>query len=53
MKLSQYAKHAGVTYTTAWRWWNQGQLDAYQTPNGTVIVRELAPFSPTPGRVAL
>ena len=28
MKLSQYAKRAGVTYKTAWRWWKQGQLEA-------------------------
>ncbi len=53
MKLSQYAKRAGVSYKTAWRWWKQGQLDAYQMPTGTVIVRE--PTLPTPktGRVAL
>ena len=53
MKLSQYAKRAGVTYKTAWRWWKQGQLDAYQTPTGTVIVREPVLPAPTPGRVAL
>jgi putative resolvase len=53
MKLSQYAKRAGVTYKTAWRWWKQGQLDAYQTPTGTVIVRDAAVPTPTTGRVAL
>jgi predicted site-specific integrase-resolvase len=53
MKLSQYAKRAGVTYKTAWRWWKQGQLDAYQTPTGTVIVREPTPPASTAGRVAL
>lgn len=53
MKLSQYAKRAGVTYKTAWRWWKQGQLDAYQTPTGTVIVREPALPAPTTGRIAL
>ncbi len=53
MKLSQYAKRAGVTYKTAWRWWKQGQLDAYQTPTGTVIVRDAAAPAPTVGRVAL
>src|SRR6516225_3521277 len=52
MKLSQYAKRAGVTYKTAWRWWNKGQLDAYQTPTGTVIVREPVLPAPPPGRVA-
>jgi putative resolvase len=53
MKLSQYAKRAGVTYKTAWRWWKLGQLDAYQTPTGTVIVREPMLPLPTSGRVAL
>lgn len=40
MKLSDYAKHVGVTYKTAWQWWKAGQLDAYQLPTGTIIVRE-------------
>jgi len=53
MKRSQYAKRAGVTYRMAWRWWKQGQLDAYQTPTGTVIVREPPLPPPTLGRVAL
>src|SRR5262245_35644227 len=53
MKLSQYAKRAGVTYKTAWRWWKQGQLDAYQTPSGTVIVRDVPAASPVKGRVVL
>src|SRR5215472_4308674 len=53
MKLSQYARRAGVTYKTAWRWWKQGQLDAYQTPTGTVIVRDASMPPPTTGRVAL
>ena len=53
MKLSQYAKRAGVSYKTAWRWWKQGQLDAYQTPTGTVIVRDATAPAPITGRVAL
>jgi putative resolvase len=40
MKLSAYAKQVGVTYKTAWTWWKAGQLDAYQLPTGTIIVRE-------------
>lgn len=40
MKLSAYAKQVGVTYKTAWQWWKAGQLDAYQRPTGTIIVRE-------------
>jgi putative resolvase len=53
MKLSQYAKRAGVTYKTAWRWWKDGQLDAYQTPTGTVIVRDPTVSVPPLGRIAL
>jgi putative resolvase len=53
MKLSQYAKRAGVTYKTAWRWWKSGQLDAYQTPTGTVIVRDAAAAVTTTDRIAL
>src|SRR5258708_28745176 len=40
MKLSEYAKQVGVTYKTAGQWWKAGQLDAYQLPTGTIIVRE-------------
>ena len=40
MKLSDFAKQVGVTYKTAWQWWKAGQLDAYQLPTGTIIVRE-------------
>src|SRR5258706_5591699 len=40
MKLSEYARQVGVTYKTAYQWWQAGQLDAYQRPTGTIIVRE-------------
>jgi predicted site-specific integrase-resolvase len=40
MKLSEYARQVGVTYKTAYQWWRAGQLDAYQLPTGTIIVRE-------------
>jgi len=53
MKLSQYAKRAGVTYKTAWRWYKAGMLDAYQTPTGTIVVREEKNLTPTTGRIAL
>jgi putative resolvase len=43
MKLSEYAKQVGVTYKTAYQWWKAGQLDAYQLPTGTIIVRESKP----------
>ncbi|HEY4032412.1 MAG TPA: IS607 family transposase [Ktedonobacteraceae bacterium] len=53
MKLSQYAKKMGISYKTAWRWYRAGQLDAYQTSTGTVIVRDSQEEKPTTGRVAL
>jgi predicted site-specific integrase-resolvase len=53
MKLSQYAKQQGISYKTAWRWYKAGQLDAYQTPTGTVIVRDPSMIEPITGRVAL
>ena len=40
MKLSAYAKKIGISYKTAWRWYTDGKLDAYQTDSGTIIVRE-------------
>jgi len=40
MKLSEYARQVGVTYKTAYHWWQAGQLDASQRPTGTIIVRE-------------
>jgi len=43
MKLSEYASQVGVTYRTAYQWWRAGQLDAYQLPTGTIIVREPQP----------
>lgn len=53
MKLSQYARTMGVSYKTAWRWYKAGQLDAYQTSTGTVIVRDPQVEKSTAGRVAL
>jgi putative resolvase len=53
MKLSQYAKKMGVTYKTVWRWYKAGQLDAYQTPTGMVVVREQQGEKPGTGRIAL
>jgi putative resolvase len=39
MKLSDYAKSIGVSYKTAWRMWQRGELNAEQLPSGTVIVK--------------
>jgi putative resolvase len=46
MKLSEYARRAGVSYKTAWRWWQAGQLDASQAASGTIIVREGPSLAP-------
>jgi predicted site-specific integrase-resolvase len=40
MKLSDYAKKAGVHYHTAWRWYKSGQLKGYQMDTGTIIITE-------------
>lgn len=53
MKLSDYAKQVGVTYKTAWQWWKDGRLDAYQLPTGTIIVREPASTQHASAGVAL
>jgi len=38
MKLSDYAKKAGISDRTAWRWWKQGNLIGHQLPSGTIII---------------
>ncbi len=54
MKLSQFAKKAGVTYRTVFRWWQQGQLKGYQMPSGTIVVTEEEAGAPQPpGRVVI
>ncbi len=40
MKLSKYARSVGVTYRTAFRWWQNGQIKGYQLPSGTIVVTE-------------
>jgi len=43
MKLSEWAKSQGISYKTAWRWFNQGKLPvpAKQTATGTILVQSL------------
>ena len=53
MKLSQYAKKAGISYKTAWRWYKAGTLDAYQTPTGMVVVRDPQMERVGTGRIVL
>lgn len=38
MRLSQYAKQQGISYSTALRRWQQGAIRGYQAPTGTIIV---------------
>ena len=39
MKLSDYAKLKGVSYRTAWNWFNNGMIpNANKLPNGTILV---------------
>ena len=40
MKLSDYAKKAGVHYRTAYRWYQAGQIKGYQADTGTIIITE-------------
>lgn len=46
MRLPDYAKHLGISYQTAWRWWKAGKLPhhAYQSKTGMVIVD----YNPSP-----
>jgi len=39
MKLSDFAASTGISYQTAWRMFKRGELDAYQLPTGTIIVK--------------
>jgi putative resolvase len=47
MKLSQYAKQQGISYRTALRWWQAGQIKGYQAPSGTIIVSPEEPITTT------
>lgn len=42
MKLSDWAKKQGISYITAWRWFNNGSLPvkAYRSDSGTIIVQD-------------
>lgn len=47
MKLSQYAKQQGISYSTALRWWKAGHIKGYQAASGTIIVEaESKPAKP-------
>lgn len=40
MKLSDYARKHGISYRTAFRWWQNGQIKGFQKPSGTILVTE-------------
>jgi putative resolvase len=41
MKLSQWAKKLGISYRTAWRMYQKGQIpNAIKLPTGSIIVLE-------------
>ena len=53
MKLSQYAKQQGISYSTALRWWHQGVIRGYQAPSGTIIVETESQQARAPERVVI
>ena len=53
MKLSQYAKQAGVRYETAWRWFKAGQIKGYQLGTGTIIITQAQEAPLVAQRVAI
>lgn len=41
IKLSEYAKMYGVTYQTAFRWFNEGKIpDSFKSESGSIFVKE-------------
>ena len=53
MKLSQYAKQQGISYSTALRWWHQGVIRGYQASSGTIIVETEGKQAASEERVAI
>jgi putative resolvase len=53
MKLRQYAKQQGISYSTALRWFHNGAISGYQAPSGTIIVQEEKPKPQQRERVAI
>src|SRR5215469_4321691 len=53
MKLSQYVKQQGMSYSTALRWWHQGVIRGYQAPSGTIVVEMETQSQPKEERVVI
>src|SRR5215470_11229716 len=55
MKLSDYAKHMGVRYETAWRWFRDGKIQGRRIGPHTIIITEghEAPQTTPSARIAI
>ncbi len=55
MKLADYAKHMGVRYETAWRWFRDGKIQGQRIGPHTIIITEGqgAPTETSLARVAI
>jgi putative resolvase len=53
MKLSEYAKQHGISYRTAFRWGQAGQIPGSQAATGTIIVQDPQAVPAAPQRVAI
>src|SRR5215472_3016712 len=53
MKLSQYARQQGISYSITLRRWHQGVIWGYPAPSGTIIVDPLAKPPPKEERVVI
>ncbi len=53
MKLSTFARRAGICYKTAWRWWKTGKIKGYQMETGTVVITEEITEQPGQERVVV
>jgi len=53
MKLSTFARRAGICYKTAWRWWKAGKVKGYQVKTGTVVITEEISEQPGQERVVV
>ena len=53
MKLSTFARRAGICYKTAWRWWKCDKIKGYQTETGTVMITEEISEQPGQERIVV
>src|SRR5437867_3033333 len=53
MKLSDYAKHQGVRYETAWRWFRDGKIKGRQIGRTIIVEGEAEEVHSIPQKVAI